>query len=461
MLRNQPKSTFRAVRFPALPSQAASSSLAMQYQLEASQWQSSQALLRRQLGQLQLSIGHAHQSVPYYRHLFDEWNVVLPEVFSLDFVRSLPITRRSMIQGAGEKIRSQSLLPKHGKTHDISTSGSTGLPVKLLGTGVTRFFWRAFALRELAWHERDMSQKMAAIRWAPRHVGKAPDGVHLKTWGSLVDDIFETGPSCMLNVATPLQEQIAWLQREQPYYLVSFPSNLAALARYCLDHKIEINNLNEIRTVGEMLLEPQRELFKQAWNAKTVDIYTCEETGYLAIQCPLHDHYHVQSENVFLEIVDEQDRACPPHQPGRVLISTLHNFATPLIRYELGDYAEFGDPCSCGRGLPVIKQIFGRKRNRLIFPDGRSEFPYLGEHGQIEGMTGVKVFQFQFVQHSIEAVELKLVTSRPFTEEERQQVVSLTHSNLGYPFDVTITLMDDIPKGPTGKFEEFVSRVDI
>jgi phenylacetate-CoA ligase len=162
---------------------------------------------------------------------------------------------------------------------------------------------------------------------------------------------------------------------------------------------------------------------------------------------------------VFLEIVDEQGKPCLPHQPGRVLITTLHNFATPLIRYELGDYAEFGDPCPCGRGLPVIKKILGRKRNRLIFPDGRSEFPYLGEHGQIESKMDVIVYQFQIVQHSVEEIEFKVVTSRPFTEEESLWVVSLVQENLGYPFHVTITLLDDIPKGPTGKFEEFVSKI--
>ena len=160
-----------------------------------------------------------------------------------------------------------------------------------------------------------------------------------------------------------------------------------------------------------------------------------------------------------LEIVDEQGQPCAPGQTGQVLVTTLHNYATPLIRYEVGDMAEFGEPCPCGRGLPVIRKIHGRKRNRLLLPSGRSEFPYLGEHGEIEKLTGLKVHQFQCVQNSLEEIELKLVTQRPFTEEEKVKVAHLMQDYLGHPFRIMCTFHADIPKGPTGKFEEFMCKV--
>jgi phenylacetate-coenzyme A ligase PaaK-like adenylate-forming protein len=71
----------------------------------------------------------------------------------------------------------------------------------------------------------------------------------------------------------------------------------------------------------------------------------------------------VQSESVLLEIVDDAGRACAPGRAGRVVVTSLHNFATPLIRYELGDLAEFGAPCACGRSLPVISRVLGRSRS--------------------------------------------------------------------------------------------------
>src|SRR3546814_2899792 len=124
-------------------------------------------------------------------------------------------------------------------------------------------------------------------------------------------------------------------------------------------------------TVGDSV----RQAVRQAWDLPVKDSYSSEEAGYLAIQCPEHEVYHAQSENVLLEVVDDDGRPCRPGEIGRVLITSLHNFATPLIRYELGDYAEVGAPCACGRGLPVIRRIVGRQRNRLAPPERTTVFP--------------------------------------------------------------------------------------
>jgi phenylacetate-CoA ligase len=439
------KSAVSGTTFPALPGAKASQAAAVQFQLERSQWLSADALQARQLAQLRNVVEHAAATVPYYQELFAQHGIDVPAELDMSFLRRIPILRRAMV---GDALRSTAVPKDHGKQHRITTSGATGTPVRLWGTDLTGFLWRAFTLREHLWHGRDLKAKLGAIRWAQKDLAAAPQGARWAGWGDAVDLLFESGPSCMLNVVSPLADQVAWLLAEQPRYLVSFPSNLAALAQYCLERGIEIPGLAEVRTVGEMLSTQQRALFTRAWGCKVVDLYTCEEAGYLALQCPQAEHYHVQAENVLLEIVD-----------GSVVISTLHNFATPLLRYELGDLAEWGEPCPCGRGLPVLKKIHGRRRNRLRLPDGRSEFPYLGEHGQIHAASGVVVRQFQFVQRSVEEVEVKLVTDRAFTAEEADKVRRLVQSNLGHPFRITLTRCEEIPKGPGGKLEEFVSLV--
>jgi phenylacetate-CoA ligase len=77
----------------------------------------------------------------------------------------------------------------------------------------------------------------------------------------------------------------------------------------------------------------------------------------MALQCPDHPHYHVLAENCLLELLDAAGR---PARAGRVVVTPLHNFATPLLRYDLGDEAEFGPPCACGRALPVLTRISRR-----------------------------------------------------------------------------------------------------
>lgn len=435
--------------------------LALQYQLEASQWMPAATILSRQLQQLGKVFEHARRTVPYYTKLFAGYGTGGREGFTLDFLRKLPISTRAMVQQADEQMRSQAVPPAHGRASPVTTSGSTGQPVKLLRTDATGLIWLALTLRDHAWHQRDFSRRLCAIKWAARDSCAPPDGLREPSWGPAVNVLYESAPAAMLNVTAPLAEQLAWLLREKPAYLISYPSNLAALAGYCIQQRSKLPGLTEVRTIGETLRPAQRALFRSAWDVDTVDVYSCEETGYIALQCPEHEHYHVQSESLLLEIVDEAGNPCAPGESGRVLISSLHNFATPLLRYELGDHAVFGEACPCGRHLPVITKVLGRTRNRLTLPDGRSEFPYLGEHGQTQRLTGVRVQAFQFVQHSLEEVEVKYVTDRVFTPEEADKVMRMVQTNLGYPFRIRITHCDAIPPGARGKFEEFVSLVDL
>jgi phenylacetate-CoA ligase len=73
-----------------------------------------------------------------------------------------------------------------------------------------------------------------------------------------------------------------------------------------------------------------------------------------------------------LEVLDEAGRHVGPGETGRVVLTSLYNYATPLIRYEIGDYARLGaHRCACGRMLPVLSEVHGRRRNMITLPDGR------------------------------------------------------------------------------------------
>jgi phenylacetate-CoA ligase len=459
MLFQSPISAIDSIQFPAIPNEHASLQLALQYQLEQSQWWPTNILESFQYSQFKILLDHSYQTVPYYRALFDSHSINLQNIRQLDDIKQLPISKRIDIQKNSENILSNAPPAQHGKLSYSTTSGSTGRPVRFARNSITQLLSLAFAMRDHLSHERNFQAKLAAIRWYPRGTAEPPEGVVHPNWGNIVAPIFATGASASLNVVATLQEQINWLNTTQPEYLLSFPSNLIALTEYAQSNNISMPAVVEIRTIGETLTSQARKTLAQYWQTKITDIYTCEEAGYLAIQCPKADHYHVQAENVILEIVDDHDQPCPIGKSGRVLITSLNNFATPLIRYEIGDYAEFGEPCTCGRGLPVIKRILGRKRNRLALPSGDTIFPYLGEHGEIAKVSGVIVHQFQCIQHSLYDVELKLVMTRPLDNEAQSKVAKLMQQHLGYPFTIHFSFPNEIQRGPTGKFEEFISHV--
>jgi phenylacetate-CoA ligase len=338
------------------------------------------------------------------------------------------------------------------------TSGSSGRPLDFRKTRVTAEIWSAITLREFIWHKRDFRKPIGAIRLFKDNGAPWPDGMSADNWGGAVGAFFPTGPSCWLNVATPPAEQLAWLAQKKPAYLVSFPSNLAALTRHAMANGHALPPVEELRTIGETLSPGDREMIAEAWKAKVTDMYTCEEVGYLALQCPDHPGYHVQSEHVILEVLDEAGDACAPGTVGRVVVTDLHNFATPFIRYDLGDYAEAAAPCPCGRGLPSLTRIMGRTRGRLTLPDGRKIFPRLGER-RLGDIPGIHVRQFKVIQRSIEVIEVQIVCDGQLDKQGQDVVAAGLNASLGHPFDVVFSFPERILPGPNGKFETFVSEV--
>lgn len=424
--------------------------LAMQFQLGQSQWWSPALLRQQQFRQLANLLAHAIRTVPFYgEHLrgagYDPaQDLVRPEAWA-----QLPFLQREHIQRHGEALRSRQLPTDHGRVVDYTTSGSTGSPIRFCKTEVTYLFWRALTLRDHLWHRRDLNGKLAAIRTTTNESEGAG-------WGPATDEVFDTGPSSTLNIRTDIDAQARWLERQNPDYLLSHPSNIQALAKRCLETGIHLPRLNQVRTFGETLTPGLREVCLKAWGATLTDVYSAEEVGYIALQCPAHEHYHIQSESLLVEILDEMGRPCSPGEIGKVVITTLHNFAMPLIRYEVGDYAELGEPCPCGRGLPVLKRIMGRQRNMLTMPDGRQHWPSFPAEGWL---PIAPVRQFQLVQRDLELIEARFVADRPVTADEKQRLAAMLQEYLCYPFRIDFVQLERIERKPNCKFEDFISEV--
>jgi phenylacetate-CoA ligase len=249
---------------------------------------------------------------------------------------------------------------------------------------------------------------------------------------------------------------MTWLQEHNPDYLLSLASNIKGLAELSLETGIKLQNLREVRTFGEVVSPELRRLCRDAWGVKIADMYSAEEIGYMALQCPEQEHYHVQSESVLLEVLDENNRACGPGEIGRVVITPLHNFAMPLIRYEILDYAERGEVCSCGRGLPVIRRVMGRQRHLITFPDGRRHWP---SYPPETWAYVAPIRQYQLIQKALDHIHVKLVMDRQLTQQEEKQIVPLLQKGLGYPFRITFECLDRIERNQNFKYEDFISEV--
>lgn len=404
--------------------------------------------------QIEKLMRYADRYSPYYTSLLSGSGTT---AFNVDTFFALPLLSREILRNNRTQLRCSQIPPDHGALDEMMTSGSTGSPVVVDTTAYVAAVWAAVTLRDHLWHRRDASLSNASIRWRVENTGMSPEGQTYNDWGAPFNQFFATGPGYFLNSSSTVDEQLDWLVRRNPHYLISHPSNLRALLDAVDERGVRIPNLRQVRTVGESLDADLRQRVQAVLGVPLIDFYSSQEVGYIALQCPEHAHYHVQAENLFVEILDERGQPCQPGETGRVVVTSLRNYAMPLLRYDIGDFAEVGTQCSCGRGLPVLKRILGRVRNMLTLPDGSKRWPNLGFR---EIMKIAPVSQFQLVQHALDKLELKLVVEPALSEQQESQIRQTLASYLQFPNTITISYHQEIARSKGGKFEDFVSHVE-
>ncbi len=447
-----PASAVSGILWPGLPRTNEAKILSVLFQLEQSQWWTPKQHWRQQRRQLAGLVAHAVRTAPFYKKRLGPVARLKPEALMLERWRRVPIIRRPELQEAGNDVFSLSPPRDHRPYYTDRTSGSMGRPLNIRGTAVNRIFRSAMNLRGHYWHHRDLTAKMASIR----RLGDAPgaaDGIkRMGTWVAA----HKGGPSIVRDIAGSLSDHLAWLNKEKPAYFVTYPTFALALARHALRHGIEFPRLRELSAMGEVVDSSYREWFEKNLGIRVVDLYSAHETNVIALQCPDNAHYHVQSEFVFVEILDDNGKPCPPGEIGRVVVTGLHNFAMPLIRYEIGDYAEVGETCSCGRTLPVLKRILGRARNMVTLPSGEQVW------ARISGGTLMEVApirQIQLVQRQLDEIEVKLVAPGGLNPNQGADLGHALAVMLGHSFALKFLYVVDIPRSTGGKFEDFLSEL--
>lgn len=444
------RSSVPGIGWPAIPDSKAAGLASVLLQLEHSQWWPTERLAFVQHQQLALLLEHAIATVPYYRAFpaAGDGSEAVLEAWS-----EFPVLTRADVQKAGEALHSDSPPARHGRVHTVRTSGSTGEPVAVLGNEMTRFFFQVFTIRDHLWQQRDLHAFFASIR--PDRLDE-PGGIESPHWDASIAALFETGPAALLHSSAPIEQQLRWLAEHRPGYLLSMPSNLRALADTCLASGVRLDSLQELLTFGEALTPATRARLEAVFEVPVVDMYSTLEVGYIALQCPEHQHYHVQAESALVEVLDARGRSCAPGQVGEIVVTPLHNFASPLLRYRLGDHVLVGAACPCGRGLPVIERIMGRERNLITLPDGSRHWPSFPEE---EWMDIAPIRRMQLAQTGIDRVEVRLVMDRRLASTEQERLGQVLMKCLRHPFHFEFSYHETLQRGRNLKFEDFVSEL--
>lgn len=440
------------ISWPPLVNSQTGPLVALLQQLEDIQWLPAEVIAGYQHRQLVALAEYANEYSIHFRARLLSADLKPTDLSTPEGLRRLPVLGRQEVQICKEDLFCSMLPQTHTPITLSYSSGSTGEPVNVRRTAISNLFYHAMTVREYLWHRRDFKGSLAIIR------ANLPAGVtKMDNWGEPYCSLFNTGPVYVKPITADVDLQIEWLKDINPDYLQTYPTNLSALLQRFERLNMKLPQLRQIRTVGETLKDEIRESARRIFNAGIADIYSSEEVGTIALQCPESGFYHVMSESLIVEVLDEQGEPCQPGQIGRVVVTDLHNFAMPLIRYDIGDYAEVGDDCPCGRGLNVLKRIAGRSRNMLLLPDGRRIWPLLADH--LFNDIGT-IRQRQLIQRGREKIEARLVADIPLTVGQEKRLTDLLHDLLGYPFELKfVYFADTIPRTMGCKFEDFVCEI--
>ncbi len=415
---------------------------------EESQWwphEKIAELQNRRLGQL---IQYAYDNVPYYRRLFKENNLNPQDIQNSQDLVKLPILTRPIIKSNFEEMLAPNFPVK--ERIKLCTGGTLGQPLTFYTT-LSDHIDTSFALNQRIFSDIgfELGDKNVTlfIKWPYDSMKeRLLQTTSIFFQRRLSFDVRKMPADTML----PIAGKIA---RFRPKFILGYPSAIEQLARCVLTEKKWEISPKGIITNSEQLYDYQRDLFRRAFSCDTYDFYCSREQHVIATECREHSGHHIAAESVVLEILNDKGNPVHPGEEGRIVITNLHNYAMPFIRYEIGDIGVYSDKtCRCGRGLPLLASIKGRMHDTIVTRSGRV-IPgiYLAERV----FANLDVNQYQIVQETYEKVVVKVVLPPGYPErrvgELNSSIIAEFSPVLGDEIEISIEVVDQIPLSPAGK----------
>jgi phenylacetate-CoA ligase len=261
--------------------------------------------------------------------------------------------------------------------------------------------------------------------------------------------------SFLLSEATT-PEFLRRLNRARPRVIVAYTNPLYAFARFLQEHGLTPHRPRAIVVGAEKLYDFQRGLIESVFQAPVFETYGSREFMLLGAECDRHTGLHLTTEHILVEVLDDDGRPTPEGEEGNVVVTDLYNYGMPFVRYANGDRAIAGwGACSCGRGLPLLKRVVGRRLDILTTPDGRTIPGELFVH-VLKDFPSIQ--RFQVVQQTSDQIELRMTLRGDSKKAEISRLEKELRPALGPSISLVMVEVDDIPLTPAGKLQVVVNR---
>ncbi len=242
-------------------------------------------------------------------------------------------------------------------------------------------------------------------------------------------------------------------------YLNGYTSSIVLFAKYLEQKNINLKEicptLKACFVTSEMLFESDKKLLEKQFGIPIINEYGASELDLIAFENPKGE-WQVNSETLFVEILDENNKPVPHGTEGKIVITSLYNKANPFIRYEIGDIGILDEKSTPQK--PILKKLIGRTNDVAILPSGKKSpgltFYYVTK-SIIEDDGNVK--EFIIKQTKIDSFEIEYVSENELNSEQIQKIEDAITLYLEPNLNFTFTRKNVLERTNRGKLKQFKS----
>jgi phenylacetate-CoA ligase len=400
-------------------------------------------------------VNYAYRFVPYYHEKFKEAGISPSEIKTLEDLSKLPIVKKDELR-IKDPSRLISVKFEPRKLKVVRTSGSTGKPFRVYLTGAEDDWRKAIYMRANISCGQKPRDRWVAIT-APHHFG---DTTRLQQ---------RLGFFARVNVSvfSGLDNCVKLVSEAKPDVLDGYSGTLLLLARELDRRDLKTVNPRIIFGTAELIDDASIKFIESVFDSPFYDQFGCVEVDRTAWQCPEKVGYHMDVDSVITQFVDSEGNEVSPGERGEIVYTSLFNYAMPLIRYSVGDLGQYRlDECPCGRVLPLMKVLEGRKDSFIVLPNNQLMSPRAFTVAMSMFSRYHDIEEFRIIQRKLDYMELFVKTKKgckgmhAFEKELKEHFQkTLGLDKLGVT--LSINFVDEIPLSKTGKLNAVVSEVNV
>jgi phenylacetate-CoA ligase len=420
--------------------------------MDRQQWSHPEEIEQFQWRELKRLLLHAYERVPFHRRRFEKLGIHPEDIRRIGDYSHLPFMEKRDFREAERELLSELADPR--KLFTNGSGGSTGEPMRYKHDRDSYEWRQAAHLRGNAWAGSALGRKEFHLWGEPMVrdsiLKAAKRALHHRALNHRYANSYRMTEG-------ELERYLGEFNRFRPDVLIGYSYSLYLFARYADASAHEVWSPRGIIGTAEKLLPHQRELIQAVFRAPVYDRYGCREVMLIGMECEEHRGLHLTADNLYVEILREDGRPAGPGEEGEVVVTDLHNYAMPFLRYRIGDLAVASDRrCRCGRGLPLIEEVRGRTLDVLRTPEGR----------RISGVFVPMFFkdyawvdEFQVEQPRLDRIDVRIKPREDFRAPLLDALRADLQDRLGPSVELEVRIVEEIPRTPSGKHRPVISHL--